>query len=398
MLTAAIIAEYNPFHNGHALHIAQTRLAGASHVVAIMSGNFTQRGVPAVAEKRVRTEAALRAGADLVLELPVPYAVGSAQRFAFGAVGIVMALECVDMLSFGSESGYLSLIQAAARAIDAPAVRERMGEYLDRGDTFAKARQLAVADLYGDEVADMLAGPNDTLGVEYVRQLMLADSEILPFCMKRVGAGHHDRTSRGEIASASFIRGLWRTRELSVIEAYMPQGAKEALQRGMDAGLAPMDASRLAFPMLAHLRRLSAEQIAQLPDVSEGLENRILAAIRRSTTLEEVYAAAKSKRYTAARIRRILLSAFLGLDASLAQRPTPYIRVLGFNPKGREILAAARGQARLPLSDSLAALEKQGGDCAVFARMEAMATDLYTLGLPKVPPCGYDYTAGSIRV
>jgi hypothetical protein len=165
----------------------------------------------------------------------------------------------------------------------------------------------------------------------------------------------------------------------------------------MDAGLAPMDASRLTFPMLALLRKLSAEQIAQLPDVSEGLENRILAAIRRSTTLEEVYAAAKSKRYTAARIRRILLSAFLGLDASLAERPAPYIRVLGFNPRDVRFWpppeAGASACFRFP-----GRAGEAGGDCAVFAAMEAMATDLYTMGLPRVLSCGYDYTAGSIRV
>ncbi len=398
MLTAAIIAEYNPFHNGHAYHIAETRLTGATHIVAVMSGNFTQRGAPAVAEKRVRVEAALCCGADLVLELPLPYAMGSAQRFAFGAVGIARALGCVDMLSFGSESGFLSIIEAAARAIDSPLVSERLPYYLEKGDTFARARQLAVSDLFGDEVGDMLSNPNDTLGVEYVRQLILSGSDIVPFCMKRVGAGHNDHTPAGEIASASFLRGLWRTGDLSVLAPYMPQGSKEAYQKGIELGLAPMDDSRLDLPMLAHLRRLSAEEIALLPDVSEGLENRLLAAIRRSVAMEEVYTAAKSKRYTASRIRRILMSAFLGIDGSLAKNPVPYIRVLGFNQRGRQILSVAREHAVLPVSDSLATLEKHGGVCASMARLEAMSTDLYTLGLPKMLSCGYDYTADSIRL
>ncbi|MEG2175132.1 MAG: nucleotidyltransferase family protein, partial [Oscillospiraceae bacterium] len=150
MLIAAIIAEYNPFHNGHAYHISETRAAGATHIVAIMSGNFTQRGTPAVAEKRARVRAALLGGVDLIIELPVAYAMASAQRFALGAISIAEGMGCVDLLSFGSESGYLALIGAAATAVDTPEVRARMTEHLATGMTFARARHSAVAELCGD--------------------------------------------------------------------------------------------------------------------------------------------------------------------------------------------------------------------------------------------------------
>ena len=144
MTVAAIAAEYNPFHNGHAYQIAQTRAAGATHIVAVMSGNFTQRGTPAFAEKRARSRSALSGGADLIVELPLPYAMATAQRFALGAVSIAEGMGCVDVLSFGSESGYLSILQAAAEAVDSPAVLARQSELLGQGITFARARQQAV--------------------------------------------------------------------------------------------------------------------------------------------------------------------------------------------------------------------------------------------------------------
>lgn len=398
MVIAAIAAEYNPFHNGHAHHIERTREAGASHVVAIMSGNFTQRGSPAVAEKRARARAAILGGVDLVLELPLPYAMATAQRFAFGVACVAQGMGCVDMLSFGSESGYLTLIIAAAEAVDAPAVRERMALHLETGVTFARARQRAVSELAGDEVADMLGSPNDALAVEYVRQLMLMDSPILPFAVTRAGAGHDEQGNRGELASASYLRALIRSGGLDAAAGLMPPGCAEALRQAGQAGDAPVDEDRLRDMMPAVLRRLTAGQLAALPDISEGLENRVRAAIRQAAGMEEVYALAKSKRYTAARIRRVIMAAFLGLDGALGGRPAPYIRVLGFNARGREVLARMKATAQLPVSDSAAYLKRLGEAQAAFIEMESTATDLYMLGLPNIRPCGYEFTADSVRM
>jgi predicted nucleotidyltransferase len=398
VVVAAIAAEYNPFHNGHAFHIAETRAAGATHIAAVMSGNFTQRGTPAIAEKHVRAKAALQSGVDLVVELPLPYAMATAQRFAYGAVGVACGMGCVDMMSFGSESGYLSLISAAAQAVDSPVVCERMSYYLEQGMTFAKARQLAVSELCGDEVADRLGTPNDALAVEYVRNLALAGSDISPFAVLRHGAGHDSAEPCKEIASASYLRGLIRSGGVQAVMNLMPQKCFETLREGADEGHLPFDERRMEPIVFGALRKLSAEAISLLPDISEGLENRVFAAIRQAASLQEVYTLSKSKRYTSARIRRVVMAAFLNLNGSLCMQPVPYIHILGFNAKGREILSKIRTTASIPVSDSMAYLRRQGQSAADFVDAETLSTDLYRLGLPKTLPCGYDFTVDSVRI
>lgn len=398
MIVAAVAAEYNPFHSGHAYQIAQTRAAGATHIAAVMSGNFTQRGDAAIAEKRARAEAALLGGADLVVELPLPFAMATAQRFAMGAVSIADAMGCVDLLSFGSESGYLSILSAAAQAVDSPAVRACMGKYLADGVTFAKARQLAVSEICGDEVADVLASPNDTLAVEYLRALRLLNSRIAPFAVRRLGAPHDETGVRDKTASASHLRALIRAGRQQEAFSLMPAASAQAMERAFLEGLAPFDEKKLAFLTLGVLRRMTPEEFSRLPDLSEGIENRIFAAVRRSSTLDEVYAFSKSKRYPAARIRRTVMAAFLGLYRPFSEKSAPYIRVLGFNGRGREILSRMKETASLPVSDSLASLARLGGDAAQFAQEEARATDLYLMGLPKLLPCGFDYTKPGVRL
>ena len=397
MMVAAIAAEYNPFHNGHAYHIAKTREAGATHIAAIMSGNFTQRGTPAIAEKRARVRAALAGGADLIIELPLPYAMATAQRFAFGVAGIAEGMGCVDVLSFGSESGYLSILKAAADAVDSAPVCERMAQLLPGGMTFARARQQAVSELCGNEVAEMLGSPNDALAVEYIRQLGLMGSRIVPFAVVRNGARHDDTVVKGEMASASFLRALMRSGGVAAVADFMPGAAHAVLLGDAREALLPFDEHRLGAMMLATLRRMTAEELARVPDLSEGLENRVYAAIRQACSVDEIYTLAKSKRYTAARIRRVVMSAFLGLESVYGEQRPPYIRVLGFNARGREILARMKETAALPVSDSLAYLSRVNEVCAAFVELEARATDIYLLGLPVIRPCGYDYVADSVR-
>lgn len=398
MVISAVVAEYNPFHNGHAYHAAQMREAGATHIVAVMSGNFSQRGSGTILEKRLRAEAALLGGIDLVVELPLPYAMAPAQIFANGAVQIAEAMGCVDMLAFGSESGYITLIRAAAEAVVAEDTAELLREIMTTGVTFAKARQMAVSQLYGDEIGDILAQPNDTLGVEYVRALTEIDSTIMPFAIPRTGVVHDAIRPSGGIASASYIRSLMRQGDMGAAETYIPPEMAKIFHRAKAEGLGPYDEAVLELAMLSTLRRMSPQAIAALPDISEGIENRIYTAIRRSTSLEELYDQIKTKRITAARIRRILMAGYLGLTAPMGRRAPPYIRVLGFNERGRQVLARMRDSARLPVSDQLAYLYKLGGEAARFASLESTATDLYSLALPVRQPCGYDYTAGSMRL
>jgi predicted nucleotidyltransferase len=398
MIVAAVAAEYNPFHAGHAYQIAETRAAGATHIVAIMSGNFTQRGTPAVVEKRVRAEMALAGGVDLVLELPLPFAMATAQRFAAGVAQIAAGMGCVDLLSFGSETGYLSILKAAAKAVDSDAVLARMSEHLATGITFARARQLAVSELCGDEVAEVLAAPNDSLAVEYIRALEEVGGAIIPFAVRRAGAAHDSDTVTDATASASYLRALIRENRMEEAKTLTPAPCFDILERAFREGEGPYDEHKLELVMLGILRRLTLEELSRLPDMSEGLEHRIYAAIRRAVTLDEVYALAKSKRYPAARIRRAVTAAFLGLYRPFADRPAPYIRVLGFNARGREVLARMKDTATLPVSDSLANLRRLGGDAALFAEEEARTTDLYRMGLPNLCPCGSDYIKPGVRM
>lgn len=400
MILAAIVAEYNPFHAGHAHHIRETRAAGATHIAAIMSGNFTQRGTPAWAEKRARARSALLGGVDLVLELPLPYAMATAQRFAFGAAGLAEGLGCVDFLSFGSESGSLSLLQAAAKAVDEPAVEALLRSELAAGITFAKARQQAVTQLYGAAVGTLLGNPNDALGIEYIRQLGAIGSRIPAYAVPRRGAGHDATTPQSEMASASLLRARIRTDGITAVADFIPPDAFAAMQASLTDGTAPFSEENLSMAMFARLRQLSLDDLRRLPDLSEGLEHVLFHAIRSAVTLEEIFALAKSKRYPAARIRRLVMAAVLGVDGALCTLPPPYLRVLGCNEKGREILARAKKAATLPLSDSLATLRKASDTAHRFATLEAAATDWYTLGLPNsaLRPCGYDFTADSVRL
>lgn len=405
MKITGVIAEYNPFHYGHAHQLREARKQGATHIVAVMGGDFLQRGAPALADKRVRARAALSCGADLVLELPLPYACATAERFAFGGVAVLQGLGCVDALSFGSESGDLEALARTAALLDDPRLPLALAPLLDQGMTFAAARQRAVEELGGREAAALLGRPNDILAVEYLRQLERLGCSIRPETVLRQGAGHDAQTLAPlewegrpvRVASAAALRrqaeaGDWQGMALS-----MPRESwelfREAARQGKQANPA-----RLELPLLARLRAMSLEEIRRLPDLSEGLEHRILAAVKAGTSLEGVLAGVKTKRYPRARLQRILLSAWLGLEEGMNGEPPPYLRVLGMNPRGEEILSRAKRRARLPVSASLARLEETGPRAARFARLEARSVDLYQLLTPSVGPCGTDYTAGLVKV
>ncbi len=393
-MICGVIAEYNPFHNGHEYQLAMTRRLGAEYIVAVMSPNFVQRGGPAALEKGERANAALCCGADLVLELPTPYAMATAQRFAFGAVSILGALGCVDAISFGSECGDAAVLQKAAKAVSDPVVENAMKKHLERGLSFAAARTLAVDEIYGKETAVILESPNNTLGVEYLRQIAERGFAMTPLTIKRRGAGHHSQKPQDGIASASSLREKGGPESW---DGFVPAAAAKIYEQAQKNGLAPANPDALNTAVLAKLRSMSPEELLLLPDISEGLENRLYKAIRSSASLPELLENCKTKRYPLARLRRIVYSAYLGLTAQDAMVPPPYLRVLGCNPKGREILALARKTATLPLSHQLAKLEGQGGLCARYAALESRCTDLFTLALPKVLPCGYDYTRNSVR-
>lgn len=390
-----VVAEFNPFHNGHAALCDAARKNGATHIVAVMSGNFVQRGSPAITDKRVRARCALLAGANLVLELPVPYATATAQRFARGAMSILQASGVVDGIAFGSECGDAQALSQAAAAVDAPEVIAAMRAFLREGLTFARARELAVGCCYPKEIAALLSSPNNALAIEYLRQAAHIGWDAEVFTLARQGVDHDSPHASQEVASASYLRAHSR---LEDVAAFVPPRALETLAGAIADGLYPCDEAKLETALLSQLRRMSVEEFAALPDVSEGLENRLYAAVRQGRSLEELYALLKTKRYTLARIRRLVLSAYLGIRRADTEAPPPYIRVLGFDAHGSALVSAMKKRCKLPASTSLARLRAHGGSCERFAGLEELATDLYGLLLPVPPACGYEYTAAGVFI
>lgn len=393
MSVCGIIAEFNPFHNGHQALIKAARENGADKIVCVMSGNFVERGSLAVTDKRVRANAALECGADLVIELPLAHAVSTAQRFARGSVFLLNALGCVDMLAFGSESGGLEDLNALSRAIDNPEVTAYMRGLLGEGLTFAKARELAVKNIYGEKLSALLREPNNILGIEYLRQTHLQGLKAEAFTIKRIGAMHHDEAASDGFASASYLRS--RT-DFETFSRFVPENAAKIYASAISAGLFPSDWGKLETAVLTHLRRMSLTELASLPDISEGLHNRMYSAIREASTLDGLMRSLKTKRYTMARVRRLILSAFLGLTAADCEIMPPYVRLLGMGGDGRKLLSQIKKSCKLPVSASLAELRARGGACGHFASLEEISTDLYTLSLPKPLSCGYEYTAKAI--
>ena len=390
MQVTAIIAEWNPLHRGHLLPVQAARQQGATHIVAILSGNFVQRGEPALCPWQYRAAAALSSGVDLVLQLPLPYAVSTAQHFAEGAVASLAALGAVDSLIFGSECGELAALRSVAAALDSPDLPAALAPHLQKGLPFAAARQAAVHSLLGED-AGLLSSPNNILGIEYLRALRRLGSNIQPLTISRQGAPHDAAEPDTDFPSASQLRQRFLTGQ--DISSSLPPAMAEQLELARQRGALPqLELWERAF--LARLRAMTETDYAALPDVTEGLEHRLYRASRTAKTTEELLAEAKTKRYTHARLRRVLLE----LPAGLSTVEPPYLRVLGFTAKGAEILNRAKGRHTLPLSASLAELEKTGEAAARFAALETRAADLYHAFTPGLAPCGSEYTTPVIKI
>ncbi len=380
MRVAGIVCEYNPFHNGHRLHIEATRRAGYTHIAAVMSPHVTQRGELALFDKWSRAAAAVRCGADLVLELPTPYAAASAEYFAAAAVALLAALGVVEAVSFGSESGDAEMLRQAADYLDTPEAHARIRQSLSAGVSYPAARQSAL-----DAIGVRLTDPNDILGVEYCKAIR-AEGRLRPLAVRRMGC-RHDGAPDGSIASASYLRARFRAAGAQALAPYVPADAMELYAAALAA-----DPNRIDRVLLDRLRALSPDAFAALPDAAEGLHHRLYRCARQAVSMEALAMAAKTKRYTLSRIRRMLLCAALGVTAADRVQPPPYLRVLAANARGREILSAADGRSALPVSASLARLRQHSPAAARTAALEAAVTDLFTLATEEILPCGLDST------
>lgn len=385
-----IVAEFNPLHNGHAHLLSIARQMGAECVVCSLSGNFVQRGDTALISKHARAETALKCGVDLCLELPVVYSMSTAQNFALGSV-FALASAGVDTIMFGSECGNTEMLKTVAKLLETEEFSAALSKHLESGCSFPAARRNAVAQIAGEAAANVLDNPNDTLGVEYIMSAQKFDPNIEFFAVKRIGAAHDSTAADSICPSASFIRQLVKENRLSEAEKFMPKAAFDILCREAQLGRIS-DIYRLETAILARLRSIYDSEIHRLPDLSEGIENRLVKASLEATSLDELYSMIKTKRYSHARIRRLVLSAFLRIESDYFLTPPPYVRILGHTEAGRRLLKTAF--KNIPaFSRSSEFNDPSIGKRAVrMFEIERTATDLFELSLEKPGKCYGEFT------
>ena len=362
-----IICEYNPFHTGHSYHIAASELLLGEHapVVCVMSGDFVQRGETAIFPKHQRAAEAVGRGADLVVELPLPWCLSSAEKFAYGGVAVLDALGATH-LSFGSESGDTDKLKAAADSMD-DNFQLKLKEYINNNPQQSYAS--AVSNVSG---SDLLLKPNDLLGIEYIKAIRMLSSDMVPMAVKRF-------TDHDGFNSAKDIRE----------KIYAGEIPGDGVNREI-----------IETAVISRLRMFSKEYFNTLPNTAGGLGGRLYDAVRSSSTLEQIYENAKTKRYSLSAIRRAVMCAALGIENGLNSGRPPFIRVLAFNDKGREYLSSVKGKSSIPIitqPKEISALDENAQK--VFA-LGAAAKDLYELGLSSKssPQCGNDYRMGPIIV
>lgn len=386
MKTIGIVAEYNPFHTGHAHHIRETRrlFPEETAIVAVMSGHWVQRGECAVTDKWTRAEMALSGGADLVLELPTVWAAASAEGFARGAVSILAATGVVDVLSFGSECGEIAPLKELARCLNSPDFPAALRRELGPKRSFPQSRRQAAERLLGPEMAALLDHPNNNLGVEYLRFL---PPEMEAVTVPRLGADHDGKTA-GEFAPASLLRQYLRDGDMTSASPFLPLSWK-----GEAA-----DMKYLERAIIARLRSMTLGEAEALPDSGDGLAARLLCAARQTAGLEELYALTKTRAYAHSRVRRLALCAFLGLRREDIPPAPPYIRVLGFNPRGRELLKKMNRTADLPFFVKPAHSRRLSPEAQALFFLEERFTDLFSLCFPTPRPGGLEWTTNPIMI
>lgn len=390
MQITGIIAEYDPFHNGHAAHIAAARDAGATHIAVTISGSFTQRGEPAALTKWARARMALAGGADLVLETPLPFAMAPAENFALGGVATLHALGCVDTLSFGSECGDIRALTEIAHITADPACQAHLKQAMHDGIPYAAALQAAVAAVCGEETASLLEQANNTLGIEYIRAAARLGAPLRFHTIPRIGAAHNAPSPTADIASASLLRQYLRKGRIDDAARYMPAACADILREEIADGHAPANPQKLEYALLARLRTMTVDEMAALPYVSEGLENRLYNAVQTADSYDALLTALKTKRYPTARLRRILWAALCGIPSAMPYGTPSYIRVLAMNAHGKEILAAAR--STLPIVSQHRHIDELSPAATAVWDVERRGSDLHALLLPRPLPCGTDMT------
>ena len=401
-MVLGIIAEYNPFHNGHLYHLLKSKEeAKADSVIAVIGGNFTQRGEPSLLDKWTKAEMAIANGADLVIELPVLYTISSAENFADGAIKILNSLKIVDTISFGTETEDLNKLNIISNTIfkEPRDYKDYLSLYLKEGMSFPKAREQALIKyLKEPEYSSILSTPNNILGIEYLKALKKYSSEIIPINITRIDAGYLSKDYSSEFASATAVRNLIYSNRLRDVKSYIPPASFTILSEELKSGHFVKDISRYENIIIYNLRNMSLEQIAEIPDVSEGLENLIKKAANSCNTISEFMNTVKTKRYTETRIRRILLYSLLKItkkDMAISKKTIPYIRVLGCNEKGKNLISKIiNANPRLNVITSVKKFEdiNMNKNLKIMLDKDILATNVYTLGYSQDSISNLDYT------
>ena len=398
-----IIAEYNPFHNGHLYHLEESKkITGSKYVVAVISGNFTQRGDTSIVDKWTKTKMALDNGCDLVIELPLIYSISSAENFAAGGVKILNSLKVVDYISFGAETSDVNVLDKIANILyeEPKEYKSLLTSQLNKGMSFPKARQNALMMYLNDirDYAEALSAPNNILGIEYIKSLKKLKSKIVPVPIERYETGYNDLSYTSDIASASAIRNIVKNGGFQPLKSLIPETSFQLLSNQIKLGQNVNDLSVFEKQIIYNLRVMSINEIANLPDVSEGLEYALKKAANISNNLDDLIENIKSKRYTLTRIRRILLYSLLKLtkkDMEVSKKVNPYIRVLGFNSKGKYLLSEAIKQnPRLEVITSVKKFLDSSFNKNLINMLEKdiLATNIYTIGYKNNSVSNLDYT------
>lgn len=397
----AIVAEYNPFHNGHLYQLQKSKkLINPDYSICIMSGNFVQRGDTSIIDKWSKAEASIKCGIDLVIELPVLYSISSAENFAEGALKILGAFGNDVTISFGSECGDLDILNSIANVLyDEPKeFTTILTHELSKGLSYPKARENALL-LYLNDVrkyANVLSDPNNILGIEYLKAIKRLKSNITPLTIKRIDAGYNSLKIKDRLASATAIRNLIKNNE--DVKKLMPAPAYNILLENIKHGKIVNGVSVFEKEIIYSLRKMSVQEIANLQDVSEGLENLIKQAANSCNNLEDLINSIKSKRYTRSRIQRILLYSILNItkkDIQDSYKIKPYIRVLGASQRGKILLSQiSNPKAKYPVITSVKKFMDNNNNKILKNMLEKdiLATNIYTLGYEYDSKANLDYT------
>lgn len=398
MKTVGLITEYNPFHNGHAYHIEKAKMVtGADRVIVVMSGDFVQRGAPAVMPKHLRAESALLSGASLIIELPVCFATGSAEYFAQGSISLLNQLGCIDSICFGSECGDLHLLKEIAQILaDEPIeYQTALKQALKEGASFPAARQEAL-NIYSDKYSEILASPNNILGIEYLKALAKIHSKMEPFTIKRIGAGYHDMDIDGQFSSATAIRSdIYQLADvnssseslpLTHIQTQVPSSCHELMKKNYQTRY-PVKADDFSLLLKAKLLSETAGSLSHYLDMSPELANRILRLRNDYLSFEQFCDLLKTKELTRSRISRSFIHVLLGITKdwlTAMKAPAPYARILGFRRDHADLLGILKRTSDIPLITSparavLADTAYQMLELDIYASdlYESVITDLY---------------------